>query len=224
MKKTTASEDNVISDQYKIGAYFYDVIVLFFQLFVGGVSKWRNSFIKLINPLPNEKIVELCCGTGSVSLRVSKIIKRKVWASDLSPDQVKVSIFKAKLLRRDIEFSVQDASNTSYPSSFFDKVIISGALHEIKKKRRLSIYSEVKRLLGGNGYFFVSEPDLPEKGWVKESFDFIFGKWNPEHDTAYELINNGLENEQAVAGFLFEESCTSNFGTSKSRKFKVIKQ
>lgn len=214
-----ARENNVISDQYKIGAYFYDFIVHFFQLFVGGASKWRNSFISLINPRPGEKIAELCCGTGSISLRISKIIKGKVWASDLSSDQIKVAVFKSKLFRRNVEFTVQDASNTSYPSSFFDKVIISGALHEIKKEKRLAIYNEVKRLLKNNGYFYISEPDLPEAGWGKECFEFMFGKWNPEHGTAYELVNKGLENELSEVGFQLEDCCISNFGVFKSRKF-----
>lgn len=219
-----ANEDNVISDQYKVGAYFYDFIVHFFQLFIGGAPKWRKSFISLINPQPCEKIAELCCGTGSISLRISKKIRGKVWASDLSPDQIKVAEFKSKLFRRNVEFTVQDASNTSYQTSFFDKVIISGALHEIKRDRRLVIYNEIKRLLRNKGYFYISEPDLPKAGWGKDCFEFMFGKWNPEHDTAYELVNNGLENELSEIGFQLKDSSVSNFGVFKNRKFLLDKK
>lgn len=221
-KNNSAKEDNVISGHYKIGAYFYDAIVFFFQLFVGGANRWRQSVIILANPMPNDNILELCCGTGAVSLRIAKLIKCKVYASDLSSDQINVAKWKARLLRRNIDFSVQDASNTYYPSSYFDKVIISGALHEIKKDRRHAIYDEIKRILKNNGSFIVSEPDLPDKGWGRESFEFMFGKWNNEHDTVYELINNGLEDELSKAGFLLEKSCTSNFGIFKSRAFKLI--
>jgi len=123
-----------------------------------------------------------------------------------------------------VEFTIQDASNTSYTPSFFDKVIISGALHEIKKERRKAIYNEVKRLLKNNGYFYVSEPDLPEHGWGRVCFEFMFGRWNPEHNTAYELINNGLENELSEDGFKLENSCISNFGVFKSRKYLLHKK
>jgi len=221
--RSTAKEDNVISDYYKVGAYFYDAIVFFFQLFVGGAFKWRTSFVELINPLPNEKVLELCCGTGAVSLRIAKLVKSKVYASDLSTEQIKVAKYKAKMLNRNIDFSVQDASNTSYPSSFFDKIVISGALHEIKKERRMAIYLEIKRLLKNSGVLFISEPDLPERGWGRECFEFMFGKWNREHFTAYELVENGLEKELSEIGFLLGKSCTSNFGIFKSRAFKMIK-
>lgn len=220
---STAKEDNVISSNYKMGAYFYDAIVFLLQLFVGGVNKWRNSVVALADPLADEKILELCCGTGSISIKIKKHINCKVYASDLSPDQIKIARRKAKKLKQTIEFSVQDASNTSYPSSFFDKVIISGALHEIKKERRLAIYKEIQRLLKNKGSFIASEPDRPEKGWGLECFEFIFGKWNPEHETVYELSHNGLESELADLGFLHEKSCTSNYGIFKSRAFKIDK-
>lgn len=222
-ERTPAEEDNPISDQYRIGAYLYDAIVFVLQLFVGGAPRWRRSFIALIDPLPDDRILELCCGTGSVSLRIARKTRGTVRASDLSSDQIKVAQYKAKLLRRDVEFSTQDASNTTYQSSCFDKVIISGALHEIKKARRQAIYREAKRLLKDNGYLFVSEPDLPERGWGRQCFEFMFGRWNPEHDTAYELVNGGLEAELADAGFQHEKSCTSNLGLFKSSAFKVIK-
>ena len=86
----------------------------------------------------------------------------------------------------------------------------------------MAIYHEIRRLLKDNGTFIVSEPDLPEKGWGRESFEFIFGKWNREHKTVYELINDGLENELADVGFLHEKYSTSNFGIFKSLKFRLI--
>ena len=51
----------------------------------------------------------------------------------------------------------------------------------------------------------------------------MFGRWNTEHDIAYELINNGLEKELSEAGFKLEDSCVSNFGVFKSRKFLLCK-
>ena len=189
---------------------------------VGGASRWRRTFIKLIDPSPSDKVLELCCGTGSVSLRIAKDIKVKSWACDLSPDQIRVARLKARVLRRDVEFSVQDASSTTYQSSYFDKVVISGALHEIRKERRVAIYSEVKRLLKSGGDFCVSEPDLPERGWNREAFEFMFGEWNPEHNTTYELINDGLENELFDAGFQHDKCLTSNFGVFKSRRLRWI--
>ncbi len=214
-----AREDNVVSNKYGFGAYLYDPVLHLALLFVGGAPEWRSTFVNLINPAPGEKIVELCCGTGSVSLNISKMTGEKVRASDMAPDQIRVADLKSKLFRADIEFSVREASDTSYPGAFFDAVVISGALHEIKKERRLAIYSEIRRLLKADGRFCTSEPVLPEKGWGRFCFELFFGEWNPEHETAYELTGNGLEHELSEAGFAPEESRVSNHGMFKSTRF-----
>ena len=219
-----ARADNVVSNKYGFGAYLYDPVLHFFLLFVGGAPEWRSSFIKLINPLPGEKIAELCCGTGAVSLKISKLIDGRVWACDMAPDQIRVAAFKSKLLGADVEFSVQEASGTSYPTAFFDRVIISGALHEIKRGRRIAIYDEARRLLKTDGLFCVSEPVLPEKGWGRFCFKVFFGRWNPEHDTACELTGNGLENELYEAGFQKNKSRESNFRMFRSSVFRKARE
>lgn len=218
---TEAKKDNVIADHYRFGAYVYDITVGFFNLFVGGAGRWRKTVVDLVSAGPTDKIAELCCGTGAVSLRVAKKTGEPVYACDLSPDQIKVAKWKSRLFRRNVIFSVQDASCTDYPKGFIDKVIISGALHEIKKDRRMAIYEEVKRILNYGGNFYTSEPVRPEKMWGRESFDFMFGKWNPEHDTAYELIDGGLEQEIGEAGFTLVESRYSNFGIFRTNRFHI---
>ncbi|POR00262.1 hypothetical protein AU468_09810 [Alkalispirochaeta sphaeroplastigenens] len=175
--------------------------------------------IGLIDPSPDDTILELCCGTGSVSLRLAKIVRKRIRASDLSSDQIRIARSKAGILRRNVEFSVQDASDTEYDDACSDKIVISGALHEIRVDRRIAIYREVRRLLKKDGHFFVSEPDMSERGWGKESFEFMFGRWNPEYVTAYELIHDGIQREVEEAGFRQESSCASNFGVFRSRRF-----
>ncbi len=221
LRTELARHDNVIADHYRIGAYFYDAIVHGFQLFIGGAREWRNSFIRFIHPSCNETFLELCCGTGAVALALAKRTGGPVWASDLSVDQIRVACFKARFLRRNVHFSVQDASITGYPTSFFDGVIISGALHEIAPHRRAAIYRETRRVLRTHGRVFITEPDLPKDGWGAACFECMFGEWSREHETAYQLVGGGLEGEMTVAGYKLEASATSNFGVFKHRRFAV---
>lgn len=221
MKKDTPLDDNVISDQYRLGAYFYDLIVCVFQFFVGGAGRWRKSLVHLAAPHPGERILELCCGTASVSLRIVGMTKESMWASDLSSSQIRVAKLKAGLFRRSLLLTVQDASSTDYADAYFDKIIISGALHEIRKPRRLAIYREVRRILKDSGAFFVSEPDLSDHWWGRGAFETMFGTWNREHETAYELIGDGITDEISGLGFKESERATSNFGFFTSRKFVV---
>ncbi len=207
-----ARSDNVIAENYRLGAYLYDVLVFLLQLLIGGVWRWRASFVRLIDPRPGERIAELCCGTASVALRLARRVRGCVWASDLSPEQIRVARLKAQLLRRNVELSVKDASATGYPSASFDKVVISGALHEISPERREAIYAEVRRVTKPSGSFYVSEPDRPRSGWGRACFDGAFGPWNAEHSTAVQLIEGGLEQELKRAGLRVVRHASSNFG------------
>ncbi len=151
-----ARADNILATQYKWFAYVYDPIVWFLELFTGGERNWRRKFCRFIDPKPGENIAEFCCGTGAVTLWLAKYTDvNRIVACDLSTHQIRVAKFKARILRKQIEYSLQDASSTSYASSHFDKVVISGALHEIKKSRRLAIYNEVYRILRSGGLLYL---------------------------------------------------------------------
>ena len=167
----------------------------------------------MIDPKPGEDIAELCCGTGAITLRLAERLDGPgIVACDLSPDQIRVARFKARLRGKAIDFSVQDASRTPFPASHFDKVATSAALHEIERPRREAIYEEVKRILKPGGSFFVTEPDLPAGGWGRIWFRIVFGPWNPERRIVRELIDGGLESELGDAGFRIEERSHASFG------------
>lgn len=220
-----ARSDNAIGEWYRFEAYIYDPYLWFLWLFFGGIGKWRSTFCDLIDPKPGQEIAELCCGTGSVTFRLAKRVGVDgIVACDLSPDQIRVARFKARLRRNPIDFSVQDASNTSFPTSHFDKVVISVALHEIVRSRRQAIYGEVKRILKPGGHFFVTEPNLPDNLWGRTWFKILFGPWNPERKTARELIDGGLESELGDAEFHIEESALASFGLFKNLRCSVSTQ
>lgn len=211
-----AREDNILASQYKWIAYVYDPVVWGSSLFAGGERSWRRKFCHFINPNPEENIVELCCGTGALTLQLAKYADpNRLAASDLSPHQLRIARFKAKILRKRIHYSMQDASTTRYESSCFDKVIISDALHEIKKSRRNAIYNEVKRILKAGGGFYISEP-IPKGIYARMIFNMAFGPFNPERATALELIDGGLERELIEAGFKIEDHEFTNIGNIKN--------
>ncbi len=216
-----AQSDNVIGHWYRTLAYFYDPAVHLDLVFVGGEGQYRNTFITFIDPKPGERIAELCCGTGAVTMALARKVGTPViMASDLSRDQVRVAKFKSKIRNIDINFAIYDASNTPYPSGSFDKVVISRALHEIEKERRMKIYQEVQRLLKPGGIFCLGETHRPAKGWGRCWIDLIFCKWNPEHKTAYTFME-GLKEELDEAGFKIMAKQLSNCDTFQH--LKVVK-
>jgi len=216
-----AQSDNVIGHWYKMFAYFYDPVVHIGLFPVGGESQCRNTFIALIDPKPGERIAELCCGTGAITMALARKVSNPViMASDLSSAQIRIAKLKAGIRNVDINYSVHDASCTPYPSESFDKVVVSRALHEIEKERRMKIYQEIQRLLRPGGSFYLCETHRPSKGRGRFWIDFTFWKWNPERKTAYEFME-GLKEELTEAGFKILAKRLSNY--SSFQHLKLIK-
>lgn len=214
-----ARSDSALGAWYRFGAYVYDLELWLLWLFLGGIGTWREAFCDLVDPRAGERIAELCCGTGSVALRLARRAAAVgIAACDLSPAQLRVARFKARLAGRALDLSVQDASNTSYPSAHFDKVVISAALHEIARHRRRAIYEEAKRILKPGGSFLLSEPSRPSGLWGRIWFKIIFNPLNPETPTVLELIDGGLEGELADAGFRVDDVSLVSFGMLKNIK------
>ena len=217
-----AQADNVIGHWYKTLAYFYDPAVYLDLLFVGGEGRYRRTLVTLIDPKPGERIAELCCGTGAITMALArKVGNPGIMASDLSRDQIRVAKFKTKIRNMDINYAICDASNTPYPSNVFDKVVISRALHEIEKERRMKIYQEAKRLLKPGGIFYLGETHRPLKGWGRLWIDTVFWKGNPEHKTAYEFMA-GLKEELTEAGFRILSKQFSNCDTFQHLKLSYV--
>jgi len=188
---------------YTFVAYIYDVWVWFLLFPIGGWTLWRRKFVEFIDPQPGERIVELCCGTGAVTVDLAQQgIDSHISASDISPDQIRVAKWKARKKRINIDYSVQNASSTSYPSCSCDKVVISAALHEMNRSSRKRIFQEISRLLKPGGCFYVTEPEPSQNWWVNTwLFRIVFNAWHPETKAVVAFINSKIERELEETGF-----------------------
>jgi len=163
--------------------------------------------VEFIDPGDEECIVELCCGTGSVTMELARRRRQsRITASDISTDQIRVARWKAGRKNLPVDYSVQNAANTSYPSSSFDKVVVSAAFHEMTAGSRKAIYQEILRLLKPGGSFLLSEPERSGNGWIDFwLYTIVFNPWHPETKTVLEVIDGRIEQEIAEAGFTLVE-------------------
>ena len=192
---------------YRIVAYIYDLWVGFLLFPIGGWSLWRRTFVEFVSPKPGDRIVELCCGTGAVTFDLAKKEKGAyLYASDLSPDQIRVAKWKSRKKNFEVEFSIQNASSTTYKSSFFDKIIVSAAFHEMTSDLRIRILKEISRLLKPEGFFYITEPEKSKNRWVNIwLFKIVFNSWHPETKAVLEFINGKIDKELKETGFKVDE-------------------
>lgn len=130
--------------------------------FVGsqrGYCGFRNKlridkFIKLINPRESDRILEIGCNKGLLTLNIAKY-SSKVTGIDINKQQI-------RKINNNM-FCLMSATELNFPSNHFDKMCAFEVIEHIREIDK--VFSEVYRVLKMNGRFIISFP-----------FEFIRGQ------------------------------------------------
>ena len=189
---------------YNWFSYIYDpfakVLCFFLNGGFGGERRWRELIVDWINPQPGEKILDICSGTGTLTIIVGKKLAGtgEVVGIELSPAQLRFALRKEK--PDGLTFIEGDAQNIPFSDSYFDKSVICGALHELPREVRRNVLSEAYRITKPKGKIVIVEQNKPDRKWKAMIFDFV-ERFNPEYPTYKDLLKCGLTNEIERAGF-----------------------
>ncbi len=164
---------------------------------LGGERKLRRPVIEAVEPVQGCTILELCCGTATISLMAGEI-GAKVYGLDIARGMLRVADEKAHKQGIKIGLVEADAVSIPFKENAFDRVIVSLGLHEMPFDITRSIFKEVKRVLKEKGRFVIFDYHKGEgfAGLLQEIF-LLF----TEHETAKEFIKTDLQREMREAGF-----------------------
>ena len=119
----------------------------------------RNTRVK-----NGDKILDLGCGTGLLSLKCLQKSRCSVLGVDYSKEMI--DIFKDKIkklrLRDRVSICLMDAASLKFKDHTFDKVVSSVALHHVEDK--LPALKKVFRVLKPGGIFIIGEVDMDTTG------------------------------------------------------------
>ncbi|MBR9691485.1 class I SAM-dependent methyltransferase [Candidatus Woesearchaeota archaeon] len=103
---------------------------------------------------PNSVVLDLGCGYGRLSgFFASKGCR--VYGIDINENAIEEAKKNPEL--KDIEFSVQDATNTNFENNFFDVVVSQAVFACMDLPARKKLISECYRILKPSGILCVSE-------------------------------------------------------------------
>jgi ubiquinone/menaquinone biosynthesis C-methylase UbiE len=103
---------------------------------------------------PDQEVLEIGCGTGSISLGIAPDVKRVV-ATDISPQMIAVAQNKVRRLSiPNVEFRVCDGYSLPFDGQAFDVVLLFNVLHLVKEPTAL--LHEAHRLLKPFGYLITA--------------------------------------------------------------------
>ena len=187
-----------------IHSHYYNLLIKWCFFPFGGEKKCRDEFILHINFSKSEKILDMCCGTGSTTSAIVRRLNNKsqIIGIDLSIGKLKIATKREEL--RNIKLIECDVTSTALSDNIFDKVFVTHTLHEMQRDSRLKVLKEALRVLKESGSIIILELDKP-KSWTLQ---FFIGLWfcywlpfNFETPTRKDMLRYGLANEVKESGF-----------------------
>jgi len=126
----------------------------------------KRLAIKLLNLSDNQKIIDICCGTGDISEILSKTpYQLDIYGIDFSEKM----IFIAKKKFPSLKFEIGDATNLNILNSSIDIITMTFGLRNIDNRSKA--IKEAYRILKPNGQFL--HLDFGYKNIFSKIFDII---------------------------------------------------
>ncbi|MDA8339675.1 MAG: class I SAM-dependent methyltransferase [Nitrospiraceae bacterium] len=190
-------------DEFNKMAWIYDPAVSLIGAIFGGEKMIRRKILRLADIKNGDRVLDIGCGTGTSALIIAGDVgdNGEVVGVDLSDKMLDIARRKLEEHRfRNVTFIKANAEEIPYPDSYFDKVTVFAALHEMNHEGRINTLREIYRLLKIEGKALIADYDLPEKiggilltGLLLRMF---------EGETARDMIERGIDLEIKEAGNL----------------------
>ena len=188
---------------------FYDPIVAWGFLPLGGEPACRRAFASWCRLEPGQRVLLLCCGTGSTEREMLRQVPDlEVVGVDLGAGQLAV----ARRKNPGVEYLQRNAADTGLEAASFDRVAVVMALHEMPQRLRHEVLSEARRLCSAEGLVVAIEHAQPATRAGRFLQSLWWGFWlpgNPEAPTSRDLARRGLETEMREAGMQIVERHTT---------------
>ena len=138
-------------------ASFYDVFANVMTL--GHIRRLRALTVNAALLKPGEKILDVGCGTGGVTIPAKLRVGDKGSAAgiDPAPEMIAVAKKKAARAKLEIDFRVGVIESLPYPDASFDVVTSSLMMHHLPKDLQVKGLAEIRRVLKPGGRLLIAD-------------------------------------------------------------------
>ena len=138
-------------------ASFYDAFTNVLTL--GHIGMLRSMTIDLSQLKPGEKILDVGCGTGGVTIPAKQRVGKTGEAAGIDPAPEMIAVARKKATRKGLEldFRVGVIESLPYADSTFDVVTSSLMMHHLPRELQVKGLAEIRRVLKPGGRIFIAD-------------------------------------------------------------------
>ncbi len=159
--------DQQFKRQMEKAAPTYDSLMK--RMTFGRERELREKTINLAGVKPGDSILEVGCGTGTLTLAARRRTgpSGKVYGIDVIPLMIELSQRKAEQAGEEITFQLASIADIPFPSNPFDVVICRFMIFHMSEKVRQKGMAEIYRVLKPNGRLLVLDTATPTRPLLK---------------------------------------------------------
>lgn len=174
MSLTNKVPEKDVHDLFTRVALHYDQMNNLISL--GTQKGWRKKFLKELKVASGEFALDLCCGTGDITIALAKQVGPSGNVIGLDFNQEMLDLAEQKIRQQDLQKEIQlkqgDAMELPYPDQSFDIVTIGFGLRNVPDANQ--VLKEIYRVLKPTGKVGVLETSQPTNPLVKLGWKSYF--------------------------------------------------
>jgi len=162
-------------------ASFYDVLANIMTF--GQASRLRRMTVEQAQLKPGEKVLDVGCGTGGVTIPAKLQVGKngEVTGIDPSPEMIAIARRKASHAGLEIDFRVDVIESLPFPDGTFDAVTSSLMMHHLPEHVQVEGLAEIKRVLRSpdpasgkpGGRILIADMIRPSNSSLKRFFTLL---------------------------------------------------
>jgi len=178
---------------------------------------WRRKLVKTARPHVNQRILDVCSGTGDVVYTFLKYTSvQHITGVDLSESMIHLAmekqiIFSGKswMCSKHLNWRVADTVNTGLPDESYDLVSCAFGIRNVCDRN--AALNEIHRVLKKKGKLYILEFSLPNNPLLRLLYQFylnrimpFFGRWIVGQKEPLRYLSQSIQHWHTGVDFIQE--------------------